>query len=349
EGREDRAVALARVAADLRSTARYSSSVRLVSRLLLLPESERPQALSPEIDKASGADLFDVAMESFIRVADSNETAVHLFRRLADLPMAPGQAEAWVVDSAMRRRYVAVALARRGHLREAVREIASDLATERDDHWWRIWQDPFSYLAYLGAIPAEQVESVYRRGLEPGGRVENGYRRRWRGAPWWAARRDTANLAVFERRMHEAAVRDRGSPAGHRARFLEGEAAGFLALVRGDTTGALMHFASIPDSLYEEWGPTVYVRLAEAAILAARQDAAGARAILDRYTGKMAGVLAVFARLQRAQVAERQGDTATARRDFAHVVAAWRTADPEFAPHVAEAKAGLARLGGAGQ
>jgi hypothetical protein len=46
------------------------------------------------------------------------------------------------------------------------------------------------------------------------------------------------------------------------------------------------------------------------------------------------------------QIAEQQGDTATAIRAHRNFVALWRDADPEVQPRVAAARAALARLEG---
>jgi hypothetical protein len=48
--------------------------------------------------------------------------------------------------------------------------------------------------------------------------------------------------------------------------------------------------------------------------------------------------------LERARVAERLGDPATARRNYAVVAGAWRDADADLTPVVDEARAALKRL-----
>ena len=50
--------------------------------------------------------------------------------------------------------------------------------------------------------------------------------------------------------------------------------------------------------------------------------------------------------LERARVAERRGDRAKASRDYQYVADAWRHADPQLQPYVAEAREALARLAG---
>jgi hypothetical protein len=48
--------------------------------------------------------------------------------------------------------------------------------------------------------------------------------------------------------------------------------------------------------------------------------------------------------LERGRVAERLGDRDRAPEAYRFVAAAWRHADPELQPYVAEARAGLGRL-----
>jgi serine/threonine-protein kinase len=342
-GREDRAVYHARAAAALRTTAAYSASVRLVGRLLLLPEAERPEALAAALDSASAGTLYDAA-GTFSWVPDPHETAVQLLRRLARRQLRAGESTEFVVDSLMRTRYVVMALTRRGHLREALSLGSADLATERLGVWWHAWQDPFPTLAFLGAIPADVAARAFDSGLEPGVKVTDGYERRWRGLRWWAGRRDTASLALFQRRMREAAAR--GGPAAdvRRAEYFEGAAGGYLALAHGDTANAIGHFAALPDSLYCALVSCVEERFTEAALRAARGEDREAAAILDRWVPQISGAVAVLGLAHRARIAERLGDLATARRAYQHVADAWRHADPELAGYAAEAEAGLARV-----
>jgi hypothetical protein len=54
----------------------------------------------------------------------------------------------------------------------------------------------------------------------------------------------------------------------------------------------------------------------------------------------------VLATLELGRIAERLGDTTKAAECYAFVTAAWHRADQELLPYVAEAREGLARLGG---
>jgi eukaryotic-like serine/threonine-protein kinase len=344
-GREDRAVYYARAAAELRATTAYGASVRLLSRLLLLPEAERPEALATALDSAPGGVLYDVGM-TFMWVADTHETAVNLLRRLARRQLRSGEAVEWVVDSLMRTRYVAAALVRRGHLREALSVDRADLVAERLGIWWHGWLDPFPTLAFLGAIPAADAARAFAPALKPGVAVTDGHERRWLGLPWWARQGDTTSLALFQRRMHQAAARGGPPDDVRRAQYFETAAGGYLALVRGDTTNAIRHYAALPDSVYCGLVTCTELRLTEAALLEARGAHEAAAAILDRWVPQIIGGLAVVGLAERGRIAERLGDLTTARRAYQHVADDWRHADPELAGYVAEAKAGLARVSG---
>jgi hypothetical protein len=56
--------------------------------------------------------------------------------------------------------------------------------------------------------------------------------------------------------------------------------------------------------------------------------------------------LHVLGRLEQARAAERLGERERAARGYQFVADAWRRADPELQPYVAEAQAGLERLSG---
>lgn len=344
-GREDRAVYHARFTAELRTTADYSASVRLVSRLLLLPATERPAALAAALDSAPAGVLYDAGL-TFLDVPDTLETAVQLLRQLERRTVRSGETAEWVVDSLMRVRYVAVALASRGHLREAVRVGATNLDVERRGQWWDSWLDPFTSLALFGAVPAEKAARVFAAGLDSGVTVTDAFDRRWRGLPWWASRRDTTSLALFERRMREAVARGGPAVAVRRARYFEGAAGGYLALVHMDTARAIREFGALSDSAYCGIVACFEEKLTEARLLAAHGEDRRAAEILDRWVSDplQYGIMVTVGLAERARIAERLGDRAIALRDYQHVVDAWRNADPELAGYVAEAKAGLARL-----
>jgi uncharacterized protein HemY len=91
--------------------------------------------------------------------------------------------------------------------------------------------------------------------------------------------------------------------------------------------------------------PCFYEKVTLARLLAARGEYRQAAALLDRW-GVASGATpsAVLAALDRARIAERLSDTATARDRYQFVAEAWRNADPELQAYVTEARSGLARL-----
>jgi len=203
---------------------------------------------------------------------------------------------------------------------------------------------PLTTLVFLGAIPAGDAARAYAPSLEPGVIVTDAFERRWGGLWWWAGRRDTTSLALFQRRMREAA--GRGGPAANvrPAQYFYGAAGGYLALARADTANAMRRFAALPDSVYCALVNCQWEKVTAAVLLAARGEDRAAAAILDQWVPQINGGLAVYGLLIRAKVAERLGDLPTARRAYRHVADSWRHADPELAKYVAEAQAGLARL-----
>jgi hypothetical protein len=117
-----------------------------------------------------------------------------------------------------------------------------------------------------------------------------------------------------------------------------------MALARRDTVQALRRLRALPDSLCPDaW----YLKLARFQVLAATGADREAAAEFDRGMMRPAdGATGVLATLQRGRVAERLGDRETAIRMYGVVLDAWRHADPELHAYVAEARAGVQRLGG---
>jgi hypothetical protein len=69
-----------------------------------------------------------------------------------------------------------------------------------------------------------------------------------------------------------------------------------------------------------------------------------AAAILADRPTLLPSAIDVLWTLERARVADRLGDSVTARQGYAVVAGAWQEADAELAPVVAEARAALRRL-----
>jgi serine/threonine-protein kinase len=348
-GRPERGRQYARAAAALASG--YDASTWHLLALVL--DSGVSAAPTGRALAAAPADpLFRLG--SYLRWStDSTEAAVAAFRELLDPRHAGATGGLLVSDLILRGRHLAQALAFRGHLRAAA-EQGWQQPTGRA-LVMAPWVDPFLELALFGAVPDSVAARVFGQALAPdaewGGRVRPFTPRYLRGAPWWFARGDTLALHRFAARGAEEA-RNAGSPvAAYRGRYFASAAAGYLALSRGDSLQAARIFAAIPDTLCIV-APCRYEKLTLAQLLAAAGEHEPAANLLDQWG--TAGVgnyvisgdtpTAVLAALERARVAERLGDTATARRKYRFVTEAWRGADRELQPWVAEARARLTRL-----
>jgi tetratricopeptide (TPR) repeat protein len=312
-----------------------TSALQLTATLLHpekagLPETRRL------IDTVHGRSLFTAGLEYLGAWPDSAETAVRVLQSLA---FGHHSFEGFSFDSLERRRVLAFALTQRGHLREARQLLPAFVATER-------WQNPYARLVLLGAMPAETAAGIFRRALQrdlPAGAM---------GLvpvlPWWFAQRDTTALEQFASRVEPIARRDSGAPVGTaRRQYAAAAARAYLALLRGDSTGALRAFAALPDSTcglvscYSQ-------KLIEARLLQAAGEERRAIELLDRWVG-MGDDFSVpdpLAVLELARLAERLGEPDKAIKSYQYVANAWRHADPELQRYVEEARSGLARLTG---
>jgi len=344
-GQPDRALQYARAAASLAGNDEKSSAVRLASRLLLLPVGEGEAGIARQLDSAGPLSLFRTGLEFLLWWPDSNETAVWVLRRLASLRARQGESVPWVDDSLMRIQYVAFALMLHGHLRDAA-EVDHRLIVDPAASPFSGFADPLLELALFGTVSDDIAAKAFSPSLAPGVAVswDIGPPRSLKGLPWWAMKRDTSALVLFGRRMGEAARRER-RPVDHlRAQYLEAAAAGYVALVQGDSATALSRFTALSDTACA-LVPCFHQKITEAALLAARGEDARAAEILDTWLVREGRVpIAVVARLDRARIAERLHDRETAIRHYQFVLDIWRRADPELAHYLAEARQGLARL-----
>ena len=134
-----------------------------------------------------------------------------------------------------------------------------------------------------------------------------------------------------------------------RARLLGETSVAFLDLARGDTGTAIRKLSAIPDTLCladNLSDSCFHLNLTLARLLAARGDDRRAGALLERWRWSDAGRTPSFvlATLELARIAERLGDRRKAAECYGFVIAAWRRADAELQPFVAEAREALARL-----
>jgi hypothetical protein len=122
----------------------------------------------------------------------------------------------------------------------------------------------------------------------------------------------------------------------------------FLDLARGDSAAAIRKLRAIPDTLClaDNYAANCFhLNLTLARLLAAGGEDRRAGELLERWRWSGSGTPSfVLATLELGRIAERLGDRQKAAECYGFVLAAWRRADRELLPYVAEARDGLARL-----
>jgi hypothetical protein len=280
---------------------------------------------------------------------DTAETAIRLLRRLGEPGRGAGGSVPWVLDSISWPKYLAHALAFRGHLREAF-AVNERLLRQPSASPWSRWFDTFHDLSLLGIVPDSLARATYGRSLQSaaGWTDEVPPPRHLRGLPWWLSRGDTAALARFGARAAQTARAPASPLVALRARLLGEMSVAFLDLARGDTSSAIRKLSTIPDTLClaDNFAANCFhLNLTLARLLAARGEDRHAGALLDRWRWSGGSTPSfVLATLELGRIAERLGDTQKAAECYGFVIATWRRPDPELLPYVAEARDGLARL-----
>jgi DNA-binding SARP family transcriptional activator len=308
------------------------SSLRLAARLLDPRLADLPET-ARLIETAHATVLYSTGVEYLSGWTDSAETAVRLLRSLAfgkhDLAGSPP----WIADSLVRRRMLASALARRGHLREAYRLDPVFAGTPPGP-----WQDQYARLALLGAVPAETASAAFHRALEADPLRPIAFAP---VLPWWLAQGDTIRLARFAERVDSLASHELERPLSNVVKHYAADAArAYLALARRDTADALRAFAALPDSACRLDSVDCGVqKLTEARLLGAVGRHRQASELLDRWAG-----LDPLAVLERGRLAEQLGDREKATKAYTFVAAVWRHGDPELGSNVLEARQGLERV-----
>jgi hypothetical protein len=281
---------------------------------------------------------------------DTAETAIRVLRRLGEPGRGAGGAAPWILDSLSWPKYLAHALAFRGHLREAF-AVNERLLRQPSASPFSRWFDTFHDLSLLGIVPDSQARATYGRSLEStAGWADEIYGtppRHLRGLPWWLSRRDTVALARFAVLAARTARAPPTPRAALRARLFGETSVAFLDLARGDSTAAIRKLSAIPDTLClaDNAGTCFHLNLTLARLLAARGDDRRAGALLEhwRWSGGSTPSF-VLATLELGRIAERLADTGKAIESYRFVTEAWRRPDPELQPFVAEARQALGRL-----
>jgi eukaryotic-like serine/threonine-protein kinase len=345
-GKPDQARRFTEAYAALDSTADNAEPARLAA-LLLHRQPGDSTVVAHAVQAAPAGALFRAGLEFLSGWPDSAETAVGLLRRLAETNPPPGTGSApWVMDTLMRKQYLAAVLAVRGHLREAFqadRKLIKDPAASP----FSPFADPFVELSLLGMIPDSIARATFERSLVPGTSWGSDPQfpapRAIRGAPWWFVRRDTAALTRFAARAARVEQTAGSLTEAIHAQYRRLAAEAYLTLLHGDSARAEHLLRAIPDSLCAV-NTCFYEKVTLARLLAARGELRGARELLDRWRWGGRGALFVLATQERGRLAERLGDRIAAIADYQYVAAIWRQADPELQRYVSEAREGIGRL-----
>ncbi|HKV70075.1 MAG TPA: serine/threonine-protein kinase [Gemmatimonadales bacterium] len=226
----------------------------------------------------------------------------------------------------------ALALANRGHLREAYAQTGDAIP-----------QLAIQYLM-LGALPADSADRVIKQ-----------YAHRFRigsasALAWWAGRGDTTSIRTLMQYLDS--IRHQPPPPGRWPRiavelssYLAKSAPAYLALARRDTATALNLFESLPDSACFGFCPLDPLVCSE--LLAARgrdQEAARQLAQEPEFNHRNSLPSDVLWSLERGRVNERLRHYGVARTGYADVLAHWASGDASLKPYVEEARAALERL-----
>jgi tetratricopeptide (TPR) repeat protein len=281
---------------------------------LLDPELAGSPEVQARLEALDGEGFFDAAYATR-KWLDSAETQLRILRAWAETgdERAPN--------------FLARGLAHRGRIGEA-REVAPS--------------PPIFVLAELIRIGFLTEDSA--RAVADGVLLGSSMPLIYQMLPWWAQVGDTAALARVVARADSSAAADpelAGAP-----RFIIAAARAYAALARGDTGAALEGFPTL-----RVWpcGVCYSERLTWARVLGATGRDREAAEVLEMFpimTAAWPRPEWVVWTMERARVNDRLGNNEQAIEDYAHVVNAWRDADPYFQPVVEEARDALARLTG---
>ena len=246
---------------------------------------------------------------------DTAETAIRLLRRLGEPGRGAGGAVPWVLDSVSWPKYLAHALAFRGHLRGLRGER---LLRQPSASPWSLWFDTFHDLSLLGIVPDSLARAASGRSLESAaGWADEFQPRHLRGLPWWLSRGDTVALARFAARAARAGWEVPAPRAALRARLLGETSVAFLDLAhgqfrRGDSEAERDPRHALPGGRRRHLLPPEPD--AGAAPRGFRGEDRQAGALLDRWRWSGDGTPSfVLATLELGRIAERLGETGSGR------------------------------------
>lgn len=283
--------------------------VRLL-RDLLSRDTEVSTRAWARVDSLDAMTVFNAAY--LVRfMPDSGEMSVRLFRALDRGNHFRSLSHA---DSMRVERWRFRSMVIRGHYREAYAHTGETLG-----EW-----GPAEYvqLGLLGAIPADRVQRVLGGWMDTASvaRIAN-------ALPWWMANGDSAALLQARGRLlRVAGARTTPTATFDLTPYAVAIIDADLALLRGDTIGALRGFAVVPDSLCGAACTTD--RIQRATVLRTVGRAGDARVLLESHlTSDIGSVHEMLWVEARAEAAQASGATEIAARDRAYLTQAWRRAD----------------------
>jgi len=294
--------------------------IALVAKLLD-PAEARSAEVQQIIDTAN-ATVLGLARSTVARWPDTAETVLRIARATAARSRVGPPV--WS-DTTVNRQRLTGLLASRGHLREAYAGAGTRFAQF------------YGVFGVFGVMPPDTVKAAINR--RPIGSAPVPGQWLW----WWESRADTMALRRFAQSADSVAAQ-RAPPFGRGYwQFLAGWARASEAFARRDTIEALRRFDALPDSLC----PLCLAQpLSKARVLAAAGRNREALALVDRTLPGSTTIDRIIYRLETARLSDKVGNRDLAMAAYQDVMNAWRHADPELQPFVAEARAAIARLRG---
>jgi serine/threonine-protein kinase len=310
----------------------FHESLRLVASLLRQPSADSTALKARLLSERPNVKF--TALRTLTRFPDHAQTGPQVARAILS---AASEAGAENITAGIRIQ-AAEALAWRGHLNEAYRVIG-----ERDNSV--ISADLFA----LGVPARGNAADIIRRwrteSLESGGPPNF-----FALLPWLTQIRDTASISgllqftsQFRRSLPPTMPADVRANVLEWVRLADIASSAYLSLAREDTTAALQHLESLPDSTCTMF--CAEVPLLTAQLLMSRGRYQEADSLLSgRWALGDRPIELVYA-LERGRASEQLGKREEAIEAYTLVIDAWANGDSLAQPVVRAAREGLRRLG----
>ena len=306
----------------MQPTDRHAGSLRVIDKLI---GSELTNAEAAALLDSTSTEVLQAVQWAVLRWPDPAHTG-HRVLRAMERRLRQDDPN---FDSQMRELRIAMtnSLAYRGRFSEAYAFLG--------DRRWRL----FSELAYLGGIPPSHADSSLRAWLSDGPDAV------YPALSWWAERRDTSALRMFQDAAARAVTRAGAGPdalaSRRRASYQLDGAMAYRALARADTLEATRRFSMLSDTLCEKCYAD---RLTLARLLASQRRFQEAAVVLEERFYATITPLEILFDLERGRVAASLRRPSEARASYERVISAWGNGERAAQRYVAQARAGLASL-----